>query len=244
MGIKVIVISRGRSSTIAGNTCRILPSWVDVYVPESEVGDYAVEVENRLVPVPDDVEGLGRLRNWALDNVSEETVIMVDDDMSHVYEITGEKARRIEDPDEIIQIIVNNAICAKDAGCGVFGFTQTDIRKYSGTDPFSLTGWVGGIIGVIGREIKFRNDYFKVDIDFCMKNMQQNRIIWMDNRYMFVQKRDNNAGGNALFRTSDAYERSIDSLVKKWGKYIKVRRVKNQYNIRTNVGRKQAISYE
>lgn len=244
MGLRILILSRGRSATIARDTCSVLPDDVEVLVPESERDQYAREIPNPLLTVPDDVEGLGRLRNWVLDNIQEESVVMVDDDITSLYQLDLAKSRNVRDRDEALQVLVNAWVMARDAGAGVFGFSQTDIRKYKGTDPFSLCSWVGGVIGVIGRRLRFRDDPFKVDIDFCLQNLLVNRMVWVDNRYFWWQHRDNNSGGNAQYRTESAYERSIETLKDKWGDLIKVRTVKNQKRITLNVERKQEVRYE
>ena len=244
MGIRILILSRGRSGSIADKTCRVFPEWVEVLVPESELEEYRRKIPNPLLTVPDDVEGLGRLRNWVLDNFEDETVVMVDDDVNYFYRLTGPTTERVEDPEEVVQVVANAAVMAKDAGLHCFGFSQTDIRKFNATMPFCLTGWVGCLIGVIGRKFRFRDDKFKVDIDYCLQCMLVDRVIWIDARYWLSQSRDNNMGGNAKFRTQEEFERSLDSLVSKWGDALKVRSHKNQLNIRTNVKRRQVIQYE
>lgn len=170
---------------------------------------------------------------------------MIDDDISIMYCITDLKARRIDDPDEFLQILINTAVMAKDAGTHCFGYSQTDSRKYLCTDPFVLCSWVGCIIGVIGKDTLFRDDKFKVDIDFCLKKLLVDRIIWIDNRYYCIQNRDNNKGGNSMFRTAEEYEKSLESLLKKWGRFLKKsRNHKSNISLKLNVKRKQDISYE
>ena len=195
MGIRLLILSRGRSNSILNNTLKVFPDWVEVLVPESEREEYESRIPNPVLTVPDSIEGLGRLRNWVLDSFDDETIVMIDDDIGKLYCLTGKNARRVEDPDEVVQVIANAAVMAKDAGLHVFGFSQTDIRKYNGTTPFILTGWVGCVIGVIGRKFRFRDDYFKVDIDMCLQAMMVDRVIWIDARYCFYQNRDNNMGG-------------------------------------------------
>lgn len=208
-------------------------------VPESERHEYELSIENPIITTPDDVKGLGRLRNWCLDHFSEESVIMVDDDIMHFYCLSGERTENVRDPLEIVQILINTCVMSRDAGAKIFGFFQTDIRKYKGYDPFSLSGWVGTIIGVNGRKYRFRDDKFKVDIDMCLQTLLVDRIIWMDNRYLASNRKDNNAGGNAQFRTEEGYNQSIESLQKKWGDCIKVRDYQNQKRISLNFSRKQ-----
>ena len=239
LGIKIVILSRSRYDTIT--THKVLPEWVEVLVPESQKSLYESKISNPIITTPDDVKGLGVLRNWCLDNFEEETIIMLDDDITSVYGLTQHKSKR-QKPDVVVEILVNTAIMSKDAGCCVFGFNQTDIRKYNGTSPFSLCTWVGGVIGVIGKSIRFRNDKFKVDIDFCLQNLLINRIVWCDNRYFFWQRRDNNVGGNSDFRTNDNYRKSTETLKEKWGKYVKIKHKNgSQMQIHLNVPRKQNI---
>ena len=210
-------------------------------VPEAEKDAYKAQIKNPILTTPNEVKGLGRLRNWVLDNFDDETIIMVDDDITTMYCLTGEKTDRISDPNAVVQILINDAIMARDLGVHVFGFNQTDIRKFNGCEPFGLCGWVGCVIGVIGREYKFRDDAFKVDIDMCLQNLLVDRIIWIDYRYTFPQQRDNNTGGNSIFRTKELFDKSVESLKKKWGSAIRLSNHKGQIHIQTNVGRKQNV---
>lgn len=234
-------MSRSRSDSIS--TIDIVPEWVEVLVPDNEVALYRKTIKNPLLVIPHEIEGLGAVRNWVLDNFKEETVIMLDDDFACPYALTEEVSRRIEDPEEVVQILINTAVMAKDLGVHCFGFSQTDIRKYNGCEPFSLCTWVGGVIGVIGRKYRFRQDKFKVDIDFCLQNLLVDRIIFQDNRYKFTKKRDNNKGGNSAFRTEESFNQSIKSLQDKWGDCLNVGDFKNQVKIRLNVKRRQPIEY-
>lgn len=238
----MIILSRGRATTIT--TTNILPNWVEVLVPESEREAYEKQIENPILCIPDEYKGLGQVRNWVLDNFSEETVIMIDDDIVKCYCITREKAYKVAG-DDLTDVLFNTAIMAKDSGAKIFGYTQTDIRKYKGCEPFQLCTWVGCVVGVIGRKFKFRNDKFKVDIDMCLQNLLVERIIWCDNRYYFFQQRDNNAGGNATYRTESEFQKSVESLLNKWGDYLKQGKSnKSQISLRLNVKRKQDIKYE
>lgn len=242
LDIKILILSRGRSESIS--THRLLPEYIEILVPESEKALYEAKVSNPILTTPDDIIGMGRLRNWVLDNFTERIVIMLDDDIARVYSLTGRKSRAIVDPIEIIQILINNAIMANDMGVGLFGFFQTDIRKYKGTDPFSLIAWVGGVIGIIGREFRFRDDKYKVDVDYSLQNLMVHRRLFCNNMYTFSQKRDNNVGGNSIFRNQAEYEESVKTLKEKWGRFINVTKRQTQITIKTNVKRKQAIIYE
>lgn len=237
--IKILILSRGRSDSVT--TVELLPDYIEMLVPESEKELYARKYKNPILTIPDCIKGLGPVRNWVLDNFKENIIIMVDDDIKKMYCITELHARPIKDKDEFVQILINTAVMCEDAGLHCFGFSQTDIRKYSGCEPFKLVGWVGCIIGVIGRKYRFRDDKFKVDIDFCLKNMLVDRVIWIDNRYYCIQNRDNNKGGNSAFRTQEDYQKSLDTLLEKWKGWLVVSENKSQVSIKTRIKRKQEV---
>lgn len=236
-----MILSRGRWNTIT--THNLLPDYIEVLVPDNEVEKYKEKINNPILSIPKEIEGLGNVRNWVLNNFKEETIVMIDDDIKKFYCITNYHAYST-DKEEMVQVIINTAVMAKEMGVHCFGFSQTDIRKYNGCNPFTLCTWVGCIIGVIGRGDYFREDKYKVDIDFCLKKIMNDRIILCNNMYYAVQNRDNNSGGNSIFRTEEEYQKSLDSLCEKWGKYLKkTQKHKSQISLSLNVERKQKIEY-
>ena len=246
LSIKILIISRSRWKTINKHAGQMLPEWIEVLVPESEKEAYEANMPNPILTIPDEVEGLGQVRNWVLDNFKEETVIMVDDDVIRMVNLSGIRTRRVEDREEVVQAMINTAIMSRDMGVHFFGYSQTDIRKFNGTDPFKLNTWVGCVVGINGRKYRFRNDKFKVDIDYALQNLLTDRIIFCDNRYYFYQERDNNKGGNSLYRTEEDLERSMHDLEKKWSPFLTINRNKHKNNVqlKMNVPRRQVIKYD
>ncbi len=219
MKLSIVIPSRNRANSIT--TAKLLKSAV-VVCPESQVEEYRKNVSNEIIAIPDAVKGLGKTRNYILDNFKEDIIVMADDDITCAHYIGGAHYKAITDPEELEAIIWNAAVMATDAGVKCFGFGQTpDVRKYDPSQPFSFTGWVGGVIGVIGKEKSFIDNYFKVDVDFCLQCLLEDRIIFKDNRYCFVQVRDRNSGGNSMFRTKKLVEKEKQILKNKWGKHIK-----------------------
>jgi hypothetical protein len=218
-----------------------LPQWVEILAPESEKELYERKYPNPVLTTPNNIYGLGNLRNWVLDNYTENIIIMIDDDINYVYCLTKEKSRLVTDKEEFLQVLINNAVMANDLGVHIFGFSQSDLRKYNGCEPFSLNGWVGCCVGVIGRKYRFRDDFFKVDIDYCLKCLLVDRIIWIDKRYYFLQNRDNNTGGNATFRTEELFEKSIETLKNKWKGCLTEKRNKSQVSLRITTTRRQKL---
>jgi hypothetical protein len=70
--------SKGRPAGVRSQT---FLTCAHVYVPESEMADYARAGVKNLVSVPDRVKGITATRNWILDNVKDRRVVMLDDDL-------------------------------------------------------------------------------------------------------------------------------------------------------------------
>ena len=241
MKVTKVILSRGRHDTIT--THKILTDF-DLVVPQSELNKYkdVVTNANNIIPIPDNVEGLGAVRNWTLDHYDSEVVIMFDDDISHFYSLLNMKAEKIKDKDLINTIILNCASNCIEAKASVFSFNQVkgDIRKYRHTDPFNLKTWSGTIMGVVGRKYKFTEiNKTKVDADYSLQCLLKDRIVWVDQRFSFECKRDNNKGGNSLCRDQKTIDNEINFLDQKWGKYIIIKQHENIYSLKLNVERTQ-----
>lgn len=241
MKIKKVIISRSRSETII--THNILTDF-DLIVPESEIELYKEVVKNAddIIAIPDNIAGLGAVRNWVLDYYSEEVVIMFDDDVSSFFSLLNIKAYKITSKELINTIIYNCACNAIDAGVSMFSFNQQagDVRKYDHTKPFNLKSWGGTILGVIGRKYRFTEiNKTKVDADFSLQCLLHDRLVWIDNRFAFGCKRDTNKGGNSLYRTQDTINEEMQFLNDKWGKHISMKNHKGTYSLKLNVQRTQ-----
>ncbi|MGH0945713.1 hypothetical protein ACQVTS_32915, partial [Bacillus mycoides] len=204
----------------------------DLVVPESQVKDYkqVVPNANAIVPIPDDVVGLGAVRNWIMDHYEEEILIMMDDDIKSFVSLLQLKPEKIEDVDVIECILLNCAQNCIDAGMTLFSFNQctTDVRKYRHSQPFNLSSWVGTVVGVVGRKHRFTEvNKLKVDADYALKTLLHERVLWIDQRFSFVNIRDRNRGGNTEFRTQQAIEDEIKFLEEKWKKHIRISRHKS-----------------
>ncbi len=224
--MKIIIPTKGRADTIRDNGLRLFPN-ATLCVGDNEVDEYAKVSDNLLVH-PANVVGIGPLRQWVLDHVDDPCVVMVDDDVKRVYCQTGFHKRRIEDPDVVGAIVERMAILAQDAGVRVFGWQQA-ARPYSYANfkPFSLNTWVGGVIGIIGRELRFDQSLLlRADIDFCLQSLMHDRFMLLDGRYSFIHVRFAGSGGNASNRSSDRHAREIAYLQKKWGPYLKIAQAK------------------
>lgn len=198
--MQIVIPSKGRSEVMAKKAFRMFPDAL-VCVGDDEVEAYGKITKNLLVH-PAAVVGIGPLRQWILDNVKDKCVVMVDDDVTHIYSQVGFHKLRIEDPDTARAMVERLAILAQDAGARVFGFQQAARPLgYSNCKPFSLNTWVGGVIGIIGRELRFDTSLLlRADIDFCLQSLLKDRFVMVDGRYSFIHTRFAGAGGNCSNR--------------------------------------------
>ena len=216
--LKKIIISKGRASTI--NTHKLLNEYV-VLCPESEKSQYEKFIDkDKIETIPDKIKGLAGVRNWVIKNYKED-VIMLDDDITAFYYIR-DKAYRIKDKDVVDQILNNVYVLAKDCGVRLFSINQTyDPKKYLPTSPFKLKGWVGSVVGIIGKDLLLdETNKVRVDVDYSLQSLMKDRMIFVDNRFAFYSKKNFNGGGNSINRSEENLINEKKYLKEKWGKYI------------------------
>ena len=211
-------------------------------VPETEVESYR-HIPLPIVPIPDAVSGISRVRNWILRRFDQRVVVMFDDDITRCKCFVGLHYRQLT-KSETYEVIGATAQCAIDAGVGLFGWAQvSDPRKVDLTQPFHLNRWVGGAVGVVGREIWWdENLSLKCDIDATLTELLHRRIVWTDDRFSFEQVRNTNTGGSATFRSRERIDREMRYLKQKWGSVIKFGKYEHMEKVSISAKRRQKIS--
>lgn len=242
--LRVIIPSRGRSKECR-HALRLFPG-ATVLVHDYEYDLYRDALPDGTEIVQHSLDGgIAPIRQWAMDNFDEEALLFVDDDVRYLKVVAGFKtaSRVIRDPRAIAQVAENAAYIAGEIGAPIFGFAQTsgDVRKYKPTDPINMSGWVGSVIGVYGRKIDYDTTLrMRADIDFCMRALLQERIIFVDTRFAFVHhKMFAHKGGNAHMRSQERSEREIGVLKQRWGDLIQVKEAKTTIRIVVRVKRRQ-----
>jgi hypothetical protein len=167
---------------------------------------------------------------------------MYDDDVTALRTLAGLRNRHLS-PEEARAVVENTAYCAAGAGARLFGWNQRpDPRVLARNNPISVVHWVGGVVGVIGKEVRWDELLrFKCDIDCCLNELMNNRIIWHDSRFSFIQARDKNLGGNSLFRSPERIEAEKRYLQKKWRAHISIDTYQSQDRVRMHVERQQRV---
>lgn len=238
--MKVVVPSKGRPQTVP-TLSRLFPEAIWCLGAEEEA-DYLVPEDRKLIHMPGLI-GIARKRQWILDQFGDETIFFIDDDVEYLWCNVGRTGRRIDDPKGIMQVVENAAHIAEELGTSVFGFNQAyDVRKIRTCDPFSVTGWAGTAIGVVGRDVKFDESLkTQADIDFCLRVLLKKRFIWIDSRYCFAGAMFNQSGGSSLIRTAQEYERQMKIVLDRWNPWLEFRKGKTTNRLIVNVPRRQQL---
>ena len=200
-------------------THRLIPS-ATLGVPVSSVDDYA-HCGLETVGTPDDLLGISRLRNWILHQFTEDCIVMWDDDVIDCVRLMSMCVSKLT-TQEILYMIEQTAWCAQGAGAALFGWNQRPSpMNIQRNKPFGVNHWVGGVIGVLGREPRWDETLrAKCDIDCCLRELLHRRLVFTDSRYSFQQHRDTNNGGCSTFRTKATIDAEKAYLKKKWRSHL------------------------
>ena len=238
IAIRVVVMSRSRQRSIT--THRLFPA-ATLVVPESEIASYA-HVPLEKVGIPDSISGVSAVRNWIVAHFPEECLVMMDDDVSAAMCMVALKVRKLS-VDETAAMVENTARCAFGAGARLFGWHQrSDPRLLQRNDPFGVHHWMGGAVGVIGKEVKWDELLkCKCDIDATLTELMVNRLVFNEARFCFAQERDKNLGGNSLFRSEERIAAEKRYLKSKWKAHMRFEKYKSQDRVVVDVHRRQSV---
>lgn len=240
LSIRHVIMSRGRAGRIT--THRLVPH-ATLVVPEDEAEAYAAAGYGmEIVTIPPDRIGVSAVRNWIVRRFAEEVVVMYDDDVTACRTIASLLNRALS-PAETEAMVENVAWSAKGARARIFGWNQRpDPRVLQRNDPFSVVHWAGGVVGVVGKDVRWDELLrFKCDIDACMTELMVNRIIWHESRFCFLQARDKNLGGNSRFRSPERIEAEKRYLRSKWKGHIVIDEYQSQDRVKVIVERRQKV---
>lgn len=239
--IQIVIPSRRRVESCR----RTLELWPDavVTVDEQEMDDYR-DVGAEVIPHPP-VYGLGELRQWILDNFDKKLIVQCNDDVEGLYCLVGRRPRLINDPQAMMQIILNQANIIEELGVSVFTFSPVgaDIRKFWPQNPFRFNRIEGCLFGVL-RPTRVHLDprvRQHDDVDLTLTCLLHDRYVWMDSRFAAKHDYMTKAGGNSEIRGSMNMDEEIDYLRNKWGKYFRPLHKKTMLSTMIAVDRQQEI---
>ena len=205
-------------------------------VRESEAEQYraALPVEISMIAAPDDqINTLGKVRQWVIDNAPEDIVIQLDDDIKFLCYELKLNYEPIEDKETILCELLRIAQIVDDLRLGEGSMTMTiDVRKHS--SEFIFKGCIGIVYWFNKEYLKsqYETDIIQVDIDHMLQELLHNRIIIIPD-YMGVSGfYDKNAGGNNTTKTKQRLVDAHNYLKAKWGKYFNFNYKTNQAKIK------------
>lgn len=216
----IVVPSRKRSHNMP-MLVELLPSAM-ICIDEREVEDYKPYVPADKLLVHPPLTGGAYVRNWILDNVEAEAVVMLDDDFSGIHCNTGSK-RFLTDSEEILAIIENGAITCADLGLTTFCWSRTPNTTIIHPDwrPVVPIQFVFGAFGLMGDALKrrYRTDMpGRADVDWTLQTLLHDRCVIADVRYYFdFGQVFSGRGGNVGLVTPDDFLRGSKLLKKTWG---------------------------
>jgi hypothetical protein len=205
-----------------------------VCVGEEEAADYRA-LGCEVVTHPDNIVGLGRLRQWIIEHFTERCIIQVNDDIRGLWCVVGKRSRVITDPPSIWQILLNSATIAEGLGISCFAYSRFggDVRMFEATKPFSVKLLDCSLFGMIDRNYRFDPNVSQCDdVDLTLQCLLKERIVWTDVRFAPVRLSNGGfsdkmeMGGNAVSRGVEQTKREVEYLQKKWGAYYTVRWVR------------------
>ena len=77
-----------------------------------------------------------------------------------------------------------------------------------------------------------------------LQELLDNRLVWNEARFCFVQERDKNLGGNSLFRSADRIAAEKRYLKRKWKAHIRFESYQSQDKTAMDVQRRQSVSLD
>ena len=203
----------------------LLPSAI-VTVNESAIEPYEEHVPpEQLLPHPD--LPLTETRNWVMDNVDCDTLLMFNDDIDRVIRI-GHRSKGFRDSRIIAGVIQQTQQCAEDLDVDVFGWSLTPnasmlhpyVRPFRAAAPISTHAW--GVRGNARIHRRFDTTFRGCDdFDYTLETLKDDRLVLCDVRYHFDCGGMSRArGGESGLQKDEVLRQAQKDLRKKWGRHV------------------------
>lgn len=193
-----------------------------LYVVSRKEAEEYRKTGKRVIECPDAAQGnLSRVRNWILDNLGKNLVI-VDDDLTGIGRWNGGESK-ILTPDAATEALEQCAMIAKEAGVRFWGLNCTyDKGAYREYTPLSFKSYIGGPVqGHINNPCRYSETIFlKEDYDMTLAVLNLFRKALRFNFLFYQCDQCGMTGGCAAYR-SIAKEKEHNRLLKaKWGNCV------------------------
>tara|TARA_R110001606_G_C15274167_1_gene639823 strand:+ start:334 stop:1053 length:720 start_codon:yes stop_codon:yes gene_type:complete len=233
----IAVPSKGRAGITKTN--KIFKNTATFFVPQSEYHQYKDLVKN-VVPVPNEIQGITKTRNWILNYTDEKRVVMIDDDIKKLGYVKRNERNvnhiNLKDENFWIDEFVKYFELTEQLDYKIWGVTTDDSTRsaYSYKPIMFKTYALGSIMGIVNDKEYLFNEDFKVkeDYELCLRHIKDKGgilgikyLYWANHHYT-----DN--GGCKDYRTIDMEKECIKKLIKMYPNMIaKVKRKNTEFGI-------------
>ena len=192
-------------------------------IHEFEAEDYEKNQGGKLLIVPDDLRGnIAKVRNYILDNIKDDRIVMMDDDVKGVgyYE---NYTQYMMPTNEIINFLENGYGMCEDLNCRLWGINlQSDPKFYRNFNPISLLGVVLGTFSCHYKpELRYDEGlYLNEDYDFFLKNINKYRKVLRFTKYHYVADHLNKSGGCGAYRMKETEIVQAKIMQRRWGSKV------------------------
>ena len=208
----VCIASLKRSEIFYANTFRSIPkSWrkkTYLFVHQSEVGDYDDAIPaKQIIPVPDDLKGLGRYRQYVADHAPDNPILLLDDDLRLCSRIKEKGRYRVvsaeeNDKEECFDLLIDwlspANVCQTAIGSEWRCHEKPSIVKNM------MCGMAVGIDLDKMKEAKIRYDDFPFimsDVYVCLSFLLKGYTNKVTFDYVIRRLPPNTEGGSSVYRT-------------------------------------------
>lgn len=235
----VAIPSKSRAAKIKSHK-RITSAYV--YVPEIEAEDYRRMGVGNVVPVPMNIRGITKTRNWILDQVQDRHVVFIDDDVKtagyvKLYEFQGKhmpmtEADFLREWGKLFGIM-------EDLKYRIWGIsTDGALRSVYPYKPLLFHTYVtASCMGILNDGRTRFDDTFQVkeDYELCLRCIKEDGGILGARYFYWVNDHWTQEGGCRDYRTQRMEEDAIRRLIKMYpGLIRRVTRGGAEYSIELN----------
>lgn len=194
-----------------------------LWVSESQADEYAAHYGDRIITVPDELDGNpGRKNNAVLDQSPCPWTLLLDDDITAIGRFEAGSSSCLSVP-EAEWMVCHGFELAAALGVEMWGINQkADPLLYDAYEPFNLLGPVlGPFHGHLEPTLRYdETTLAKEDYDFWLQNLRRHRKTLRLNRYYYRHAHGRKAGGVVSFRTLEYEKAGVARMREKWGDRI------------------------
>tara|TARA_R100001594_G_scaffold55640_1_gene89269 strand:+ start:456 stop:1172 length:717 start_codon:yes stop_codon:yes gene_type:complete len=189
-------------------------------VHEFEADEYKQKDSGDLLVVPNNLKGnIAKVRNYILDSIDDDRIIMADDDIRSIGYHENGKQNNI-DKDRLMEFINNGYEMARDMNITLWGVNlQSDPKFYRNYSPLSMLSPILGTFSCHYKpELRYDEDLFlNEDYDFYLKTIKKYRKTLRFNKYYYMADHLDMSGGCGSYRLKDTEIEQGKIMQKRWG---------------------------